>query len=119
MAQTVAIARELARTHPAANLPCPVCAASLKAANLERHLAEMHQVGPQGVAPPPTALELVGVDRRVLWLTLLPGALWLLAIAAYVVLNGGPAQDDWTNGVLALWLLAAFALPVMVWLNLF
>lgn len=36
------LARELAVSHPAAKLPCPVCAASLKAENLERHLAKVH-----------------------------------------------------------------------------
>jgi hypothetical protein len=38
----VAIARELAVAHPRAKLPCPVCGASLKAENLEKHLAKVH-----------------------------------------------------------------------------
>ncbi|MDX2092537.1 MAG: hypothetical protein SFX73_32030 [Kofleriaceae bacterium] len=36
------IARALASAHPGARLPCPVCAASLNAENLERHLAKVH-----------------------------------------------------------------------------
>lgn len=38
----LATARQLAARHPAAELCCPVCATSLKAANLERHLAKVH-----------------------------------------------------------------------------
>jgi hypothetical protein len=39
-------ARRLAREHPTAKLPCPVCAASLKTENLERHLAKVHPGAP-------------------------------------------------------------------------
>jgi hypothetical protein len=38
----VAIARELAAEHPHTKLPCPVCGASVKAENLEKHLAKVH-----------------------------------------------------------------------------
>lgn len=38
----IAIARRLAAASPTARLPCPVCAASLDAENLARHLAKVH-----------------------------------------------------------------------------
>lgn len=38
----VAIARELAAAHPRGKLPCPVCSTSVKAENLEKHLAKVH-----------------------------------------------------------------------------
>ena len=38
----IATARTLAAAHPAAMLPCPICAASLKAENVERHLGKVH-----------------------------------------------------------------------------
>lgn len=64
MQRTLWSAREFARDQPGASLPCPVCAASLKAANLERHLGQVHQVALERAVPPAEALELVGVDRR-------------------------------------------------------
>jgi len=36
------VARSLAAAHPKAMLPCPVCAASLKASNLDKHLGKVH-----------------------------------------------------------------------------
>lgn len=42
MTSSWAIARALAAQHPAAKLPCPVCAASLNAENLDKHLAKVH-----------------------------------------------------------------------------
>jgi len=39
---SIAIARRLVAAHPAAKLPCPICAASLKAENLDHHLAKVH-----------------------------------------------------------------------------
>jgi hypothetical protein len=37
-----AFARQLAAQRPDAKLPCPVCAASLNAENLDKHLAKVH-----------------------------------------------------------------------------
>jgi hypothetical protein len=42
VAEILRIARQLAATRPAAMLPCPVCAAALRAANLDAHLAKLH-----------------------------------------------------------------------------
>lgn len=39
---SIATARAMAASHPSAKLPCPVCAASLKAANMDSHLAKVH-----------------------------------------------------------------------------
>lgn len=52
-------ARSLAAAHPAATLPCPVCGVSLKAANLDGHLAKVHP-GAADARPP-----WRGVDRRI------------------------------------------------------
>jgi len=38
----ISTARELAAAHPTAKLPCPVCAASVNAENLARHLDKVH-----------------------------------------------------------------------------
>lgn len=46
----LATARTLAAAHPDALLPCPVCVTSLRAANLDRHVAKVHA----GVAIPAT-----------------------------------------------------------------
>jgi len=45
-----AIALELASAHPDTSLPCPDCAASVKASNLERHLAKTHPGEAAGAA---------------------------------------------------------------------
>jgi hypothetical protein len=44
----VMTAASLAAQHPSALLPCPICAASLKGENLERHLHKTHA---EGTAP--------------------------------------------------------------------
>jgi len=48
-------ARELAQRYPDATLPCPVCAASLKAGNLTKHLDKVH-------AGAPTTTQWAGKD---------------------------------------------------------
>ncbi len=48
---SIASARRLAADHPSAKLPCPICAASLNAENLDKHLAKVHP-GAADVAPP-------------------------------------------------------------------
>jgi hypothetical protein len=109
MQPTVSIARRVAGTHPEATLPCPVCAASLKARNLERHLGEVHELVALADAPFPASLELSGEDRRVVWLLLVLPLLWALGVAALALLgltiDGGPVPI-----ALALLLLAALAL---------
>jgi hypothetical protein len=61
---SVAVARQLASASPQAMLPCPVCAASLRAENLERHLAKVH---PELQTQPTTGAagtSWAGIDRR-------------------------------------------------------
>jgi hypothetical protein len=119
MPQTISIARELARVHPGATLPCPVCAATLKAANLERHLVELHQVG-SWRAPPSAPLELDGVDRRFFWFLLLPGMLWIVVVVAYLATHRGPLQDgDLFAGIIFVSLMVALTLPTLAALNRF
>ena len=38
----IATARELAKAHPEGKFPCPVCANTLKAENLDKHLGKVH-----------------------------------------------------------------------------
>jgi hypothetical protein len=38
----VGFARELARAHPRARLPCPVCVVTVKAENFDKHLEKVH-----------------------------------------------------------------------------
>ena len=45
MTDPISIARQLAREHPDGQLGCPSCDASLKAANLDRHLGKVHGDG--------------------------------------------------------------------------
>ncbi len=58
MSDAIAIARRLASAHPEVMLPCPVCATSLRASNLDAHLGKVHA----GVA---ASGSFVGHDRRV------------------------------------------------------
>jgi hypothetical protein len=52
-ADPISIARSLAAAHPNAKLACPVCAVSLKAENLDRHLAKVHASATASSAPWP------------------------------------------------------------------
>jgi len=73
---SIAIARQLASVHTRAKLPCPVCAASLKAENMDSHLAKVHAgvtsyaetawkgKGMLGIAPVSLALEDNAVALR-------------------------------------------------------
>jgi hypothetical protein len=54
----VAIARDLATHHPTAMLPCPVCGATLRADNLDKHLQKTHP------SAPPSTQRWRGTDRR-------------------------------------------------------
>lgn len=80
--------RRLAAERPDGPVPCPVCVAAVKGANLERHLAKVHQGGPDGAhgsrwgGP-----ERIG-SRWLLGLALVAGA----GAAAFTVVSG--EQDD-------------------------
>lgn len=47
----IAIARDLAAAHPESKLPCPTCAVSVKAANLDGHLAKVHPGATDALRP--------------------------------------------------------------------
>ena len=120
MSTTVAIARRLASAYPEAMLPCPTCAASLKAKNLDRHLADVHQLAPT-LAPSGSMVELVGVDRRVFWWLLAPGLLWLSGAVVFLVLQAttGFAMSDLLAVPVVGLLLLSLLLPTLAALNLF
>lgn len=120
MPTTVAIARGIAGAYPDAMLPCPVCAASLKARNLDRHLVDVHQLSPT-LAPPGLVLELVGVDRRIFWWLLVPGLSWLAGAAALTVLQAtvGFALSDGVAIPFVALLLVSLTLPTLAAFNLF
>ncbi|HWJ08427.1 MAG TPA: hypothetical protein VNS46_03570 [Nocardioides sp.] len=87
---TVERALRLARERPDGPMPCPGCAAQVKGANLERHLAKTHGDTRGAVAAHASRWrgpERVG-SRRFLALTILAAA----GAAAYTVLSG--EQDD-------------------------
>jgi hypothetical protein len=58
--ETIAIARRLAGEHPHARLPCPVCAVSVNAENVDTHLAKVHP-DPATVPPPWRGLGFLGI----------------------------------------------------------
>jgi hypothetical protein len=98
-------ARRLAAAHPEAAVPCPVCAVTVKGANLERHLGKVHP-GPAADADP---ARWSGPERV--------GSRWLLALgvvaaagaATYTVASG--KQDD----RVILGAIAVLALAMVVW----
>ena len=57
----IAFARELAADHPAAKLPCPVCAASVNAENLGRHLDKVHASARAGTTSTWTGKGALGI----------------------------------------------------------
>ncbi|MEZ4407889.1 MAG: hypothetical protein R3A52_15655 [Polyangiales bacterium] len=56
----LATARSLSASRPSATLPCPLCAVSVKAANLDAHVAKVHPSATPALPP------WTGVDRRVM-----------------------------------------------------
>jgi len=112
MHDTLAIARQFAALHPEASLPCPSCAASLKARNLDRHLAEVHQLGPQATL---ATSALRGVDGRAVRVLVVPLLLWCLAVGVLGLLQTlyGLELGD-ASGVAAVVLLVAAGLPPLL-----
>ncbi|MCY0987544.1 hypothetical protein OV203_10445 [Nannocystis sp. ILAH1] len=78
-------ARMLAAAHPQAKLPCPVCAVSLRAKNLDKHLATAHK------SQAPT-LAWVGIDRRMMGASI--GALVATIIILGIVLASSDLKSD-------------------------
>jgi hypothetical protein len=87
-AASVAIARQLAASHPGASLPCPVCAVPLKAQNLERHLGKTHAEHAQA-GPSSSRLRARGTDRRIFVPTIALLILWAAGAMVVIVLAGG------------------------------
>ncbi len=56
-------ARRIAKAHPEALLPCPLCASSVKGANLASHIAKVHA----DVTPPPAAIPRATIGTVPAW----------------------------------------------------
>jgi hypothetical protein len=77
-------ARRLAASHPTAMLPCPLCANSLRASNLDAHVAKKHGPSEWRDPPPPSAhpVTVVGADFQPrAWVFLVPIVVALVAVA--------------------------------------
>ncbi len=103
-------ARRLAAAHPTAALPCPLCAVSVGAANLEAHLRKVHgDLGAlAGEAARAAPLVLAGRDRAVQRELL--GALSIVAVAGAI---GFPLAIRFELGDAALYVLLAVLLPIV------
>jgi hypothetical protein len=103
---TLERARRLAAERPDGPVPCPVCVAEVKGANLERHLTKTHAGAGEDAAHGSRwgGRERVG-SRRLLGLAIL-GA---VAAAAYTVLSG--KEDD----RVILGAAAVLAVSMIVW----
>ena len=107
MSDTLEIARRLARENPGATLPCPLCAASVGATNLEKHLGKVH---PNNASTPLSA-SWSGRDRKMRVVTVI---LMVLSLAPLGILpmNIFPrAIEPFAFGAMALGMLVA-AIPV-------
>lgn len=85
----VAIARQLAASHASASLPCPVCASTLKAANLERHLGKVHPEHAQSSASPSGPLQVQGIDRGLVIPAVVVMILWGIGAFGLILQAGG------------------------------
>lgn len=85
-------ARQLAVAEPGARMACPVCAASLKGANYERHLVSKHPTVDARVATDVGGgdLVLVGIDQRIRRGFGVLVALCLAILVAMVAVQPGP-----------------------------
>lgn len=87
---SVAIARQLAATHPNASLPCPLCAATPKAANFERHLGKAHAEYAHPGGPSPSGpLRVRGVDRSLSIPSIVLMVVWGAGFMAVTITSGG------------------------------
>jgi hypothetical protein len=73
---TIDTARRIAKSHPGASLPCPLCASSVKGENLASHITKVHaNATPPPAAEPRTKIGTVpawrGTDARILVTALL------------------------------------------------
>lgn len=101
-------ARSLAASNPAAMLPCPICAVSLRASNLDGHLGKVH-AGARALEGP-----WRGTDRRVMVTLTALLALALCGMLAFITSGafapGGPVAMAMVAAevVLCLLVVAAF-----------
>ncbi len=88
-------ARSLAASRPGAKLPCPLCAVSVKAANLDAHVAKVHPAASPALPP------WTGIDRRVM--RSLAVALGLVAVATVALgaSRAAPPGSPLTWGLVA------------------
>lgn len=98
-------ARTLATAHPGATLPCPSCAAFVRATNLPSHLESAH--GLSGAATAPARFVLQGRDRYARRPLGVLFVAWAVLAGAYVGVT--PAFGDWQAGVLGATFVLAFA----------
>lgn len=110
-------ASRLAAAHPDASLPCPVCGASLRASNLDGHVAKVHHTSAGPASSPNDPLVLVGVDGRIARVLAVPVALWVLVVGAVAVL--GASLDDRLGIALAALIVVAFVPLVLALVGLF
>lgn len=99
-------ARRLAAARPDAPVPCPRCAAGVKGASLERHLAKVHPPGSGGGAD---AARWSGPDRVGSRRLLVLGVLAAATAVALTVADGAP--DD----RVVLGAIAFLAVTMIVW----
>lgn len=107
---TLRVCRQLAQDHPGALLPCPLCAAAVKGANLVRHLDQKHAAE---TPPSPDGRRFRAWDRRgPLELSLALAA--LVAVAVALVVAGRVVLPDPPPPAL----LVAGVVGVLAWLGL-
>jgi hypothetical protein len=82
-------------------------------------LSELHQIDGGPTPPLATALQLEGVDRRVVWIVSIPVLFWLAAVAALALLHPTAGFGDGLGVALVLLLLATLIAPALALLGRF
>ena len=87
--RAVATALELAAGNPESSLPCPCCAASLKASNLQKHLRKVHQIEEPTERPAGTQV-FKGVDMRTRLELGVVFGVFMATLFAHIMAGGQP-----------------------------
>lgn len=96
LAGAIVGARTLAAAHPGATLPCPACAASLQAANLDKHLTKVHAALLNGA--PAEVVTLRGTDKWIVRPAIVLVIIWALAVASVLAMRV-PISDSLMIGI--------------------